>query len=119
MLDKIISGGRTGAEQAAWRAAATFGVPSAGWMPGGLLTVAAELPPDSAVHQTEMNVRAADATLWFGTTTTLGALETVGACHRFAKPCMLVYPGASFEPWHVASWIAETRIATLNVTGNR
>ena len=33
MLDKIISGGQTCADQAAWRAAKVFGVPTAGWMP--------------------------------------------------------------------------------------
>ena len=61
----------------------------------------------------------ADATLWFGVTTTLHAQETVGASHRFAKPCMPVYPGASFEPCQVATWIAENKIGTLNVAGNR
>jgi len=80
---------------------------------------AAELPTDSVLDRTEQNVLAADATLWFGVTTTLGAQETVGACQRFAKPCMPVYPGASFEPWHVAAWIAENKIGTLNVAGNR
>jgi len=77
------------------------------------------LPTDSVLDRTEQNVLAADATLWFGVTTTLGAQETVGACQRFAKPCMPVYPGASFEPWHVAAWIAENKIGTLNVAGNR
>ena len=48
-----------------------------------------------------------------------GAQATVGACQRFGKPCMPVYPGASFEPSHVATWIAENEIRTLNVAGNR
>jgi hypothetical protein len=131
MLDKIISGGRTDADRAGWRAAKTFGVSSGGWMPTGFLTEdgphpefadqygAAELPTDSVPDRTEQNVLAADATLWFGETTTSGAQATVGACHRFAKPCMPLYPGASFEPWHVATWIAEKKIGTLNVAGNR
>ena len=131
MLDKIISGGQSGADQAGWRAARTFGVLSGGWMPRGFLTEegphpefadqygATELPADSVRDRTEQNVLAADATLWFGVTTTLRAQETVGACHRFAKPCMPVYPGASFEPCQVATWIAENKIGTLNVAGNR
>ena len=131
MLEKIISGGRAGAERAACRAARMFGVSSGGWMPGGFSTgdaphpeaaedcVAEELPAVSTTDRTALNVQAADATLWFGVTTTLGAQETVGACYRFAKPCMVVYPGASFEPGHVADWIGETRIGTLNVAGNR
>jgi hypothetical protein len=131
MLEKIIISARTGADQAAWRAAKAFGVPACGWMPNGFLTEdgphpefadqygAAELATDSVPDRTEQNVLAADATLWFGVTTTLGAQATVGACQRFAKPCMPVYPGASFEPGHVASWIAENKIRTLNVAGNR
>ena len=131
MLDKIISGGQSGADRAGWRAAKTFGLSSGGWMPTGFLTEdgphpeiagqygAAELPTDSVIDQTEQNVQASDATLWFGATTTVGAQETVGACHRFTKPCMLIYPGASFEPWHVATWIAENKIRTLNVAGSR
>jgi hypothetical protein len=130
MLDKIISGGQTGADQAAWRAAKAFGVPTGGWMPKGFLTEdgphpefaeqfgAAELPTENKAARTEQNVQDSDATLWFGETTTSGAQTTVGACHTFAKPCMLLYPGASFEPSHVATWIARYQIKSLNVAGN-
>jgi Circularly permutated YpsA SLOG family len=38
MLEKIISGGRTGANQAGWRVAPAFGIPTGGWMPHGFLT---------------------------------------------------------------------------------
>ena len=31
---------------------------------------------------------------------------------------MPVYPDASFEPSHIATWIAENQIKTLNVAGN-
>jgi hypothetical protein len=130
MLDKIISGGQAGAQQAGWRAAKAFGIPVGGWMPKGFLTEdethpelaeengAAEWPTDSDLARTERNVQDSDATLWFGETTTAGAQATVGACHRFGKPCMPVYPSASFEPSHVATWIAENQIRTLNVAGN-
>jgi Circularly permutated YpsA SLOG family len=131
MLEKIISGGETGANQAGWRAAKAFGVTAGGWMPKGFLTdqgphpelaeqfAAAELPTDSEPARTERNVQDSDATLWFGETTTAGAQATVGACHRFGKTCMPVYPGASFEPSHVARWIVDHKIKTLNVAGNR
>jgi hypothetical protein len=131
MLDKMISGGQTGADLAAWRAAQAFGVPTGGWMPKGFLTEdgphpefaerygATELPTDSDHARTERNVQDSDATLWFGETTTAGAQATVVACHRSGKPCMLVYPSASFEPSHVAMWIAENQVRTLNVAGNR
>ena len=60
-----------------------------------------------------------DATaVWFGVTTTSTAQATVAACVRFYKPCMPIDPGASFKPSHVATWILENQIRTLNVTGN-
>jgi hypothetical protein len=130
MLEKIVSGGQTGADQAGWRAAEAFGVPTGGWMPRGFPTEdgphpefaeryrAAELPTDSGLAGTEQNVRDSDATLWFGETTTSDAQATVGACYRFGKPCLPVGPGASFQPSHVATWIAENQIRTLNVAGN-
>jgi hypothetical protein len=130
VLEKIITGGQTGADQAGWRAAEAFGVPTGGWMPRGFLTEdgprpefaerfgASELPPDSAPAPSERNVLDSDATLWFGETTTSSAQATVGACHRSGKPCMPVYPAASFEPSHVAAWLADFKVKTLNVAGN-
>ncbi len=131
MLEKIISGGQTGADQAGWRAARAYGVAAGGWMPGGFLTEdgprpdfalsysALEMPTDSASARTEQNVKDSDATVWFGDTTTSGGQATVAACQRLGKPCMPVYPGASFEPSHVATWIRENKVKTLNVAGNR
>ena len=131
MLEKIISGGQTGADQAGWRAARAYGVAAGGWMPRGFLTEdgprpdfagcyrALEMPTDSVSARTEQNVRDSDATIWFGDTTTSGAQTTVAACLKFGKPCMPVYPGASFEPSHIASWIRENQVGTLNVAGNR
>ena len=131
MLEKIISGGETGANQAGWRAAKAFGMVTGGWMPKGFLTDdgphpefaqqcgAAELPVDSDPARIEPNVQDSDATVWFGRTTNSGAHATVAACLAFSKPYMPVYPGASFEPSHIATWIVESKIRTLNVTGNR
>ncbi|HEV3004986.1 MAG TPA: putative molybdenum carrier protein, partial [Pirellulales bacterium] len=50
---------------------------------------------------------------------TSGAQATVEACQRFGKPCLPLYPAASFEPSHVADWIAQNNVKTLNVAGNR
>jgi hypothetical protein len=131
MLDRIVSGGKTGAERAAWHAAQAYGVPTGGWMPRGFRSDdghrfefadqygAAEAPDDDDLARIERNVRDSDATLWFGETTTPGAQATVGACQRLGKPCLPVSPDASFEPDHVASWIVEAGIGTLNVAGNR
>jgi hypothetical protein len=131
MLDKIISGGQSGADQGAWHAAQAFAIRTGGWMPRGFLTAegprpafaqrygASEMHTESYPARTERNVVDSDGTLWFGETTTSGAHETVGACRKFGKPLMLVYPAAAFEPWHVARWIVTGRIGILNVAGNR
>jgi len=131
MLEKIISGGESGADQAAWRAARGFGVAVGGSVRKGFLTndglrpefaaefAAAELPTDSEPARIEQNVHDSDATVWFGQTTTSAAHATVTACLTLGKPYMPVYPGASFEPSHVATWILENQVKTLNVAGNR
>jgi hypothetical protein len=31
---------------------------------------------------------------------------------------MPVYPGASFAPSHVATWVAENKVRTMSVAGN-
>jgi hypothetical protein len=130
MLDKITSGGQSGADQAAWRAAAAFAVPTGGWMPRGFLTEdgprpefierygAAESATFSAPSWIEQNAQDADATLWFGTTTTAGAQATVAACLRLARPCLPVSPGTSSEPAHVVRWLTERSVKVLNVAGN-
>jgi hypothetical protein len=130
MLERIISGGQTGADQAGWRAARAFGVPAGGWMPPGFVTEdgphpefaeiygAAEMPTDSAVARIDRNVQHSDATLWFGVTTSFAARVTVERCIEFYKPCMPIDPDASFEPSHIATWILKSHIKTLNVTGN-
>jgi hypothetical protein len=80
---------------------------------------AKELPTDSRLACIEKNVQKSDATLWFGETTTQDAHATVSTCQRLGKPCMPIYPGASFEPSHLATWIALNKFKNLNVTGNR
>jgi hypothetical protein len=131
MIEKIISGGQSGADQAGWRAASAFHLSTGGWMPRGFLTEdgprpefsgqydAAEMPTEDYAARTERNVQDSDGTLWFGETTTAGAQATVGACRNLRKPFMLVYPGASFEASHIAKWIVENKIGILNVAGNR
>lgn len=131
MLARIISGGQTGADQAAWRTAQTFGIETGGWMPRGFQTDegpradfasqfgAMEMPTESYPMRTEKNVCDSDATLWFGETSTSGANSTIGACQRHDKPCLAVCSSAAFEPSHVVEWLAKYDVRVLNVAGNR
>jgi hypothetical protein len=38
MLERVISGGQTGSDQAAWRVAKACAIPTGGFMPAGFLT---------------------------------------------------------------------------------
>lgn len=131
MLHKIITGGQTGADQAGWRVAQAFGVPTGGAMPHGFLTEdgpcpefaalygASEMASQSYADRTRQNVRDSDATLWFGETTTSGARATIEACQQLAKPCLPIYPSAAFRPTHIADWLTKFKVRTLHVAGNR
>jgi hypothetical protein len=89
MLEKVITGGQTGADQAAWRAAKAFGIPTGGAMPLGFKTEdgprpefaemygAVEMPTTSYASRTRQNVKDSDATLWLGETDSPGAKATL------------------------------------------
>jgi hypothetical protein len=127
MLRKILTGGESGAEQAAWRAASAFGIAVGGWIPEGFPTDdgprpefaelygSIELPTDNSAAPTEQNIHDSDATLWFGDTTTEEAQTTVEACIRLGKTCMFIYPTAAFAPANVAAWLRDGKIQTLTV----
>jgi hypothetical protein len=130
MIMKIASGGDAGADQAAWRVGRALGIATDGWMPRGFQTAdgphpefadefgAVEMPANAMLSHVECNVRDSDATLWIGETTTPKASATVDACQKLGKPCMPIYPDASFEPSHVADWIARNAIRVMHVTGS-
>lgn len=147
MIEKVISGGQTGADQAGWRAAKALGIPTGGWMPLGLRTedgsrpdlarlyIAAECPDPGYPARTRRNVEESDWTIWFGSPTSDGAIATWRAFQRktgdadrtaglpiYAKGFLTVYPEHS--PHHMpASSVAHVLKAqgcrVLNVAGNR
>jgi hypothetical protein len=83
MLTKVVSGGQSGVDQAAWRAAKRYGIPTGGWVPKGFLTervsgMGSESHPEFAAlygaveHEsaeypprTAANIRNSDGTLLF------------------------------------------------------
>ncbi len=74
MIKKIISGGQTGADQAALDAAMKLDIPHGGWIPRGLITENGplpdkyqleEMPTSRYVGRTEENVIDSDGTLIF------------------------------------------------------
>ncbi|MCM2263811.1 MAG: putative molybdenum carrier protein [Desulfuromonadales bacterium] len=130
-VDKIISGGQTGADRAALDVALQLGIPAGGWCPAGRRAEDGVIPArypltetKSPIHsvRTRRNVREADGTLIFNTgVLDGGTLLTVNYANQRGKPCLLVQLD---DPGHpdvavVRAWIAAQRIRVLNVAGPR
>ncbi|MBA4065953.1 MAG: hypothetical protein C0501_19990 [Isosphaera sp.] len=130
-LERVISGGQTGADRAALAAARAAGLPTGGWMPLGFLahdgphpefahrygmreTASARYPP-----RTRRNVRGSDATLRIATVwDSPGEVLTLDLCRRYGKPCRDVTPGDGPTPEEVAAWVTAAGVRVLNVAGN-
>lgn len=131
MIELVLSGGQTGADQAGWRVARAFGIPTGGAMPTDFLTEDGPRPDFAELYgavamatasyaaRTERNVRDADATLWFGDPTTPGGKSTLKAVAKLGKHQMVVVPGDNVRPSHVVDWLGIHLIRTINIAGNR
>src|SRR5262245_18082685 len=110
MLERIISGGQTGADQGGLRAARRLDIPTGGWAPKGWLTEdgpAEELLRSFGLREysksghsarTKANVLEADATVIFGKDSS-GSQLTARECERTGKPYLWIgySPGAKVQ----------------------
>jgi predicted Rossmann-fold nucleotide-binding protein len=135
MLDRVITGGQTGVDQAAWRAAKSVGLSTGGWMPRGFLTEAGPRPGFSgdfgakAHHSPEWesrtlaNVNEADGTLVIhGGQPGPGTLRTIQAARERGQPVLVLDSEritASDASNQIATWIVEMGVHRLNVAGDR
>lgn len=129
---RIISGGQTGADQAALDAAIALDLPHGGWLPKGRKTENGPLPAryhlmelDSGRYRnrTEQNVLDADATLIcsFGPLTGGSAL-TEALAIRHERPFLHIdfeHHSQDRAILAVQEWLLGHPIATLNVAGPR
>ena len=88
MIERVISGGQTGADQAGLAVAKRLGIPTGGCMPKGWLTEAGPRPDLGATYgleeaetaaypeRTERNVLASDGTVVFGDARSRGSMLT-------------------------------------------
>jgi hypothetical protein len=116
MLERVITGGQTGTDQAGWRAAKAAGIPTGGWMPKGFLTEAGpspefaaefgavEMPTASYPERTRANIKAEDGTVWFGSTTSKDFTTTHQATLTIWQPFEIVF-GHISRPSQVVVWI--------------
>ena len=132
MIEKLVSGGQTGADIAALDVALKHGFPHGGWCPKGSRSLdgpipdryqLVETPSDSYLQRTEWNVRDSDGTVVFtlAREATGGSLKTIGFAKKHGKPCIHI-PRASYTyapELVLLPFIAEHQIKVLNVAGSR
>lgn len=131
---KIISGGQTGVDIAALRAAKKLGVETGGWMPLGWLTKDGpkpeyeklynmrECPLEGYPIRTEFNVSCSDGTLRIAANwNSYGELATAREIGKYAKPSFDIDAACLHLPLQtimVRDWMKEHGIQFLNVAGN-
>ena len=131
-LERLISGGQTGADRAALDVAVRHGFPHGGWCPkgrkaedgpiGGQYQLV-ETPSANYLQRTEWNVRDTDGTVVFTLSkeATGGSLRTINFSLKHKKPCLHLSPcSAGFAPALLLQrFVAEHGIKRLNVAGSR
>lgn len=129
-VQKIQSGGQTGADLAGLDAARFLGIPTGGIAPRGWRIClpdgsdgsnpqladfglvehsSREYPP-----RTKLNAQTSDGTVWFGFDRSSGAILTINSARNALKP-VIINP----TPAELRAWVEAEKIAVLNVAGNR
>ncbi len=132
MIEKIVSGGQTGADRAALDAAMDCGVDCGGWIPKGRKTEDGFLPEkyklkemecDKYQARTKKNVVDSDATLIISHGYLNGGSNyTMIVCNKLGKPVMHIDLNIISENRAVdiiCKWILDNSINVLNVAGPR
>ncbi len=132
MIKKIISGGQTGADQAALDVAIKMGISHGGWLPKGRLTEAGfldkkykltEMETSNYNKRTEQNVVDSDGTLIVSHGKLTGGSDYTREMALFHNRPWLhidLNKTNSFQAaGKIKSWIMENDIEVLNVAGSR
>lgn len=132
-LEKIVSGGQTGADRAALDVAQERGLERGGWVPKGRLAEDGPIPDryeglretgsEEPAQRTAWNVRDSDATLVVSHgPLTGGSLLTLDEARRRGKPVLHLELEALAQPAAVArlrEWLRTVDPRVLNVAGPR
>ena len=132
MIEKIISGGQTGADRAALDTAIEIGINHGGWVPRGRKTEDGRLPPKYHVQETnsidyaqrtEFNILDSDGTLIISHGDLKGGSElTQKLARKHHRSCLHIDLNTINEYRAVEiiqSWIDSKDIRVLNVAGPR
>jgi hypothetical protein len=133
-VQRIISGGQTGADRGGLTAAINLGIPHGGWCPKGRRAEDGKVPAryqlqetgsSSYQARTKRNVLEADGTVIFTRGKLAGgSLLTARVAREAAKPCLhldLKHLGANPHAavTHFRTWLTANAVRTLNVAGSR
>ena len=131
MIEKLVSGGQTGADLAALDVALKRGFPHGGWCPKGRRSLEGRIPDkyqlietplSNYLQRTEWNVRDSDGTVVFtlAKDVTGGSLKTLAFAKKHGKPCLHISRGWHYAPeTRLLDFVREHGIKTLNVAGSR
>jgi hypothetical protein len=134
MIEKLVSGGQTGADRAALDVAIRHGFSHGGWCPKGRIALDGvlggqyqlrETPSADYLQRTEWNVRDTDATVvfTFAATVTGGSRKTLTFARVHRKPSLHLplrqvrdYEDPAVQ---LQRFVKQYRIRVLNVAGSR
>jgi hypothetical protein len=130
MINKIISGGQTGADRAGLDAAIESGVEHGGWAPRGRKAEDGTIPDKYDLTEltmggypkrTEQNVVDSDGTVIFSFgKLTGGSLLTRRLARKHNRPCLHIDLDTDDNPGHLLrDWLIDWNIKILNVAGQR
>jgi hypothetical protein len=127
MLRKVVTGGQTGAEQAAWASARRAGIETGGYMPRGFLTDAGPAPRVGALYgavefpmddarRIRANLRRADGLFWLGDAGSADARDAFAACVEQSTAYRAINLGVT-QPSEMSSWLGVFETSVLVVGG--
>jgi hypothetical protein len=131
LIEKIVSGGQTGADRMGLDWAIWHDIAHGGWCPKFRKAEDGKIPPQyqltetpksDYVQRTEWNVRDSDGTLIFSLSDKLsrGSAKTAFFAERHGKPFLHVHPGLSYQPAaDILRFVRENGIRVLNIAGTR
>lgn len=132
LIDKIVTGGQTGADRAALDFALSHGIDHGGWCPRGRQAEDGVIPArydlketsgSDPAQRTEWNVRDSDGTVILSLAPALsgGSLRTLELAEQYRKPCLHLSrerDGAAAARM-LSHFLAKHQIRILNVAGPR
>lgn len=131
MLEKVISGGQTGADIGGLRAAKKCGIATGGWLPKGCVTLEGNKPnllnefnmQEHSVFgypaRTEANVRDSDATIRLAENfKSAGEICTFKFIKWHKKPYLDVNIKKLISIEEVVKWLYDKNVKILNIAGN-